>query len=116
LTNANGAIVQVTNALNIGISGDLVAIDIRQVLHFLGEITGEISTDELLGTNFIELQQLDWADSIYVMETKHAIFINQFAENKFRNKVNVLHIKDIYKYNQKELINLLKDKFDFSIL
>lgn len=68
------------------------------------------------GTNFIELEQLDWADSIYVMETKHANFINQFYENKFRNKVNVLYIKDIYKYNQKELINLLKDKLEFSIL
>ena len=52
LTNANEAIVQVTNALNIGVTGDLVAIDIRQALHFLGEITGEISTDELLGNIF----------------------------------------------------------------
>ncbi|MEN9002605.1 MAG: hypothetical protein ABF242_09865, partial [Flavobacteriales bacterium] len=26
--------------------------DIRQALHFLGEITGEISTDELLGNIF----------------------------------------------------------------
>jgi tRNA modification GTPase len=52
LTNANEAIVQVTNAINIGVTGDLVAIDIRQALHFLGEITGEISTDELLGNIF----------------------------------------------------------------
>jgi len=36
----------------MGIPGDLVAIDIRQALHFLGEITGEISTDELLGNIF----------------------------------------------------------------
>ena len=52
LTKANEAILQVTNALNMGIPGDLVAIDIRQALHFLGEITGEISTDELLGNIF----------------------------------------------------------------
>ena len=52
MTNANEAIVQVTNALNMGIPGDLVAIYIRQALHFLGEITGEISTDELLGNIF----------------------------------------------------------------
>jgi len=52
LTKANEAIVQVTSALNMGIPGDLVAIDIRQALHFLGEITGEISTDELLGNIF----------------------------------------------------------------
>ncbi|MDB4089419.1 hypothetical protein N9544_07325 [Flavobacteriales bacterium] len=48
LTKANEAIVQVTNALNMGIPGDLVAIYIRQALHFLGEI----STDELLGNIF----------------------------------------------------------------
>lgn len=52
LTKANDAITQVTNALEMGIPGDLVAVDIRQALHFLGEITGEISTDELLGNIF----------------------------------------------------------------
>ncbi len=52
LTKANEAIGQVTDALEMGIPGDLVAIDIRQALHFLGEITGEISTDELLGNIF----------------------------------------------------------------
>lgn len=52
LSKANEAITQVTQALNEGIPGDLVAIDIRQALHFLGEITGEISTDELLGNIF----------------------------------------------------------------
>ncbi|MBX2817567.1 MAG: hypothetical protein KTR24_16280, partial [Saprospiraceae bacterium] len=31
---------------------DLVAIDIRHALHHLGEITGEISTDDLLGEIF----------------------------------------------------------------
>ena len=52
LTKANEAIEQVTNALEMGIPGDLVAIDIRQALHYLGEITGQISTDELLGNIF----------------------------------------------------------------
>lgn len=52
LTKANTAILEVSNALEIGIPGDLVAVDIRQSLHFLGEITGEISTDELLGNIF----------------------------------------------------------------
>ncbi|MEN8956644.1 MAG: tRNA uridine-5-carboxymethylaminomethyl(34) synthesis GTPase MnmE [Flavobacteriales bacterium] len=52
LTNANQAVGQITNALEMGIPGDLVAVDIRQALHFLGEITGEISTDELLGNIF----------------------------------------------------------------
>ncbi len=52
LTKANQAIREVTHALEMGIPGDLVAVDIRQALHFLGEITGEISTDELLGNIF----------------------------------------------------------------
>mgnify|MGYP000871657574 FL=1 len=38
--------------INAGISGDLVAADIRQALHHLGSITGEISTDDLLGNIF----------------------------------------------------------------
>lgn len=31
---------------------DLIAIDIKEALHFLGEITGEITTDEILGNIF----------------------------------------------------------------
>ena len=36
----------------VGISGDLLAMDIRQALHYLGEITGEVTTDEVLGNIF----------------------------------------------------------------
>ena len=36
----------------MGITGDLLAIDIRTVLHYIGEITGEITTDEVLGNIF----------------------------------------------------------------
>jgi len=35
-----------------GISNDLLAMDIRQALHHLGEITGEITTDDLLENIF----------------------------------------------------------------
>lgn len=35
-----------------GSSGELLAIDIRQALHYLGEITGEVTTNEILGTIF----------------------------------------------------------------
>ncbi len=38
--------------LNSGISSDLMAIDIRQALFFFGEITGEVTNDELLGNIF----------------------------------------------------------------
>ena len=33
-------------------SGDLIAMDIRQILYYIGGITGEISSDELLGNIF----------------------------------------------------------------
>jgi tRNA modification GTPase len=35
-----------------GITGDFLAMDIRAAIHWLGEITGEISTDDLLGNIF----------------------------------------------------------------
>lgn len=42
----------VLEGLEIGISGDFLAMDIRHALNYLGEITGEISTDDLLGNIF----------------------------------------------------------------
>jgi tRNA modification GTPase len=38
--------------MEAGVSGDLLAVDIRQVLQHIGEITGEITTDDLLGNIF----------------------------------------------------------------
>lgn len=40
------------NNLESGITTDFVAMDIRQALHYLGEITGHISTEDLLGNIF----------------------------------------------------------------
>lgn len=52
LTKAQEALREVQVGLANGISGDFLAIDIRRALHYLGEITGEISTDDLLGNIF----------------------------------------------------------------
>jgi tRNA modification GTPase len=52
LTNALEGILRVKDGLASGISGDFLAQDIREVLHYLGTITGEISTDEVLGNIF----------------------------------------------------------------
>ena len=52
LSNANESLSSVMNGLNSGLSGDLVAIDIRKTLQHLGEITGEIHTDDLLESIF----------------------------------------------------------------
>ena len=43
---------KVKEGLETELSGDLLAIDIRQALYHLGEITGEISSDDLLGNIF----------------------------------------------------------------
>ena len=52
LVNANNAIKQVEVGFNNEVPTDLIAIDIRQALHELGTITGEITTDEVLGNIF----------------------------------------------------------------
>lgn len=52
LKNAHAAILRVLNGLDSGITGDFLSQDIRECLHYLGEITGEISTDEVLGHIF----------------------------------------------------------------
>lgn len=41
-----------SSGLRGGLPSDLLAEDIRNVLHYLGTITGEITTDEILGTIF----------------------------------------------------------------
>jgi len=46
------AIDKIKNGLELQIPGDLLAMDIREVLGLLGEITGEISSDDLLGNIF----------------------------------------------------------------
>lgn len=52
LTLAYQSIQRVVEGLKTGISGDFLAQDIRECLHYLGEITGEISTNEILGHIF----------------------------------------------------------------
>ncbi len=52
LSHAGKAIERVHEGLTAGISGDFLSQDIRECLHYLGEITGEISTDEVLGNIF----------------------------------------------------------------
>jgi tRNA modification GTPase len=49
---ADDSLVRANEAIEAGISGDLLAMDIRQALHHLGEITGEISNEEVLGSIF----------------------------------------------------------------
>lgn len=52
LSKALESIERVQLGLDNLISGDFLAQDIRECLHYLGEITGEISNDEILGHIF----------------------------------------------------------------
>ncbi|PKR80370.1 tRNA uridine-5-carboxymethylaminomethyl(34) synthesis GTPase MnmE [Brumimicrobium salinarum] len=51
-SNALADMNQVEQALEMQISGDLLAMDIRSAIRHLSSITGEISTDDLLGNIF----------------------------------------------------------------
>ncbi|MDA3779912.1 MAG: tRNA uridine-5-carboxymethylaminomethyl(34) synthesis GTPase MnmE [Bacteroidales bacterium] len=52
LNNSSEALLRAKEGLLNNISGDFLAMDIREVLHYLGEITGQVSTDEVLGNIF----------------------------------------------------------------
>jgi tRNA modification GTPase len=52
LLQTNDALQRVLDGMDNGITGDFLAMDIRQSLHYLGEITGTITTDDLLENIF----------------------------------------------------------------
>lgn len=52
LIKAGEDLEKAENGLETNVTGDFVAMDIRQSLYHLGQITGEISTDDLLGNIF----------------------------------------------------------------
>jgi tRNA modification GTPase len=52
LVKALEAIERVKTALDASIPTDLLTIDIREALHYLGEISGHVTNDEILGNIF----------------------------------------------------------------
>jgi tRNA modification GTPase len=52
LTQTFDSLQRVLDGLTSGITGDFLAMDIRQALHYLGEITGTITTEDLLDNIF----------------------------------------------------------------
>jgi tRNA modification GTPase len=52
LLHVSESLERVISGLDNQIPEDLIAIDIRQAIHYLGEITGEITTDEILDNIF----------------------------------------------------------------
>lgn len=52
LLKVGESLERVLTGLENKLPEDLIAIDVRQAMHYLGEITGEITTDEILGNIF----------------------------------------------------------------
>jgi tRNA modification GTPase len=52
LRHTSEALERIEKGLETSFPTDLLAQDIREALHYLGEITGEITTDEILGNLF----------------------------------------------------------------
>lgn len=63
-----------------------------------------------LGTNFISEEQLNLADEVYVMESKHLKAIKELFGNQYTRKISVLQIRDIYTYGSADLIAVLESK------
>ncbi len=52
LKQTDDSLSRVLTGMDSGITGDFLAMDIRQALHYLGEITGQVTTDDLLANIF----------------------------------------------------------------
>ena len=52
LLKTNKSVLNIKKGLSNNIPGDLLSIDIKEAIENLGEITGEITNDELLGNIF----------------------------------------------------------------
>jgi len=52
LINVSQSLERVLTGLENKVPEDLIALDIRQAIHYLGEITGQITSDEILGNIF----------------------------------------------------------------
>lgn len=62
------------------------------------------------GTTVLTEELLAWADIIYVVESKHLNQIQKSTESKYYAKIKVLHIPDIYKYYDPELLKILEER------
>ena len=49
------------------------------------------------GSNYLDEEDLEWADVIYVMQRKHLKAIKSFSKLKLSNKIEILNIPDHFK-------------------
>ena len=60
---------KVKKSISENISSDLLSIDIKQAIFFLGELTGEISNDEVL-RNILSIVQISFQKTTYFVIEK----------------------------------------------
>jgi len=78
-------------------------------IHFLSAGTN-IRMCEREGTHPLTIEALEESDLIFVMENTHKKEVKNFINGRFQKEIVVLSIPDIYKYYQKELLEILKEK------
>ena len=52
MQRAEDAILRVIQGMNDGLSGEFLSMDLQECLNALGEVTGQITNDEILGNIF----------------------------------------------------------------
>jgi tRNA modification GTPase len=52
LQKTEAALIRLLNGIDVQVTSDFLAMDIKQALHYLGEITGAVTTDDLLDNIF----------------------------------------------------------------
>ena len=73
--------------------------------------TFETKSAGLYNQRPVSKKQLEWADTVIVMEDRHRQEIGKrFPEQYIKKRIVSLNIPDVYQYNQPELITLLKTR------
>ena len=76
------------------------------------DIRFEVKSDSS-AFNVLNLELLNWADSIIVMEKYHRNYIrNRFPKIYANKKIVCLYIADEYDFMENELIDILKTKVE----
>lgn len=64
------------------------------------------------GTNSLDERMMQDSDLVFVMENKYKTEIRQITGKSYSDKIIVLNIPDVYKYYDKELIDILSSKVE----
>ncbi len=61
----------------------------------------------------LELELLEWADTIFVMEERQSEIIDfDFGEDRFKEKIHCLNIPDVYEFMDSQLVEVLKQRVE----